>query len=438
MDNMSEYDQAGYGASQGEVGSQQVEYAASPVVSGSPQDPGNEKKRRGNGSFWLGMACGVVIAVIVVMVVSVRTTGGFASGTDKLLTASTVNKINTLADYIEENYYEDVDIEDLRNGLYEGLFDNLDIYSSYYTEEEYNELLEDTLEGTYCGIGASLQQDAETMTVTVIRVYDGSPAKEAGLMAGDIIYQVDDYDATAMELSELVTHIRGEEETTVHLVTYRNGEEIEYDIERKNMAYPTVVYDMLEENVGYIEVSEFAESTEDQFREALTDLEDQGMDYLIVDLRDNPGGVLTTVCNMLDMILPDGLLLYTEDRDGNREEYTSGDDEFLDIPLAVLVNGNSASASEIFAGAVQDREAGIIIGTTTFGKGVVQSVRTFKDGTAFKLTTSRYFTPGGTCIQDIGITPDDETEYEFLGGEDDTYSYDLDNQIQEAIKRLTE
>ncbi len=396
----------------------------------------NRKTDRKGPGFIKGFLVGIIAAAAVVVVLSFVGNHVESSSAD-VLDESTVEKIETLADYIEENYYEEVDVEDLRNGLYQGLFDNLDIYSQYYTEEEYSELLEDTLEGTYCGIGASLMQDAETMIVTVVRVYDGSPAREAGLMAGDIIYSVDEYDAASMELSELVTHIRGEEETSVHLVTYRNGEEIEYDIERRNMAYPTVVYEMFDENVGYIEISEFAESTEDQFRTALDSLEEQGMEYLIVDLRDNPGGVLTTVCDMLDMILPDGLLLYTEDREGNRTEYTSTDDESLDIPLAVLVNGNSASASEIFAGAVQDRDAGIIIGTTTYGKGVVQSVRSFQDGSAFKLTTHRYFTPGGTCIQDIGITPDDEIEYEFLGGEDDTYSYELDNQIQEAIEQLS-
>ncbi len=402
------------------------------------QSPAMEKNNKSKGmGFAKGFLVGVIVAAAVVVVLYFIRMNTSVGSSGQLLDSATEEKIETLAEYIEENYYEEVDVEDLRSGLYQGLFDNLDVYSQYYTEEEYNELLSDTLEGTYCGIGASLTQDASTMIVTVVRVYDGSPAAEAGLMAGDVIYQVDEYDATSMELSELVTHIRGEEETTVHLVTYRSGEEIEYDIERRNMSYPTVVYDMLEDKVGYIEVSEFAESTEAQFRTALTDLESQGMEYLIVDLRSNPGGVLTTVCDMLDMILPDGLLLYTEDRAGNRTEYHSTDSESLTVPLAVLVDGNSASASEIFAGAVKDRDAGLIIGTTTYGKGVVQSVQSLRDGTAFKLTTHRYFTPGGTCIQDIGIEPDVEIEYEFLGGEDDVYSYDLDNQIQEAVRQLT-
>ncbi|MCD8045725.1 MAG: S41 family peptidase [Clostridiales bacterium] len=397
-----------------------------------------EKKNRG---FAKGFLAGVIVAVVVtvgVFAVMTRVGTGLISlsSYEQVLDTETVEKIETLAAYIQSTYYEDVDIEDLREGLYEGLFANLDAYSQYYTAEEYEDLLESSLEGTYCGIGASLQQDAETMQVTVVRVYDGSPAQEAGLMAGDVIYMVDDYEATSMELSELVTHIRGEENTTVHLITYRNGEELEYDITRKNLTFPTVTSDMLDGSVGYIAVSEFTEATTEQFETALADLQEAGMEALIVDLRSNPGGVLTTVCDMLDLILPEGLILYTEDRDGNREEYMTTDADSLDLPLVVLVDENSASASEIFAGAIQDRDAGTIVGTTTYGKGVVQSVRSLSDGSAFKVTTHRYYTPGGTCIQDIGITPDVEIEYEFLGGEDDEYSYDLDNQIQKALEIL--
>lgn len=398
----------------------------------------HQKHTRRFASGFLAGAVTAAIAVTAIFSLAPGTGGILWSSSERVLDSETTEKIETLASYIQSTYYEEVDIEDLREGLYEGLFENLDAYSQYYTEEEYESLLESSLEGTYCGIGASLQQDTETMMVTVVRVYEGSPAEEAGLEAGDVIYMVDDYEATSMELSELVTHIRGEESTTVHLVTYRNGEEIEYDIERKNLTFPTVSSDMLDGSIGYIAVSEFTEATTEQFTEALDDLQEQGMEALIVDLRSNPGGVLTTVCDMLDEILPEGLILYTEDRDGNREEYRSTDDTSLELPLVVLVDENSASASEIFAGAIQDREAGTIVGTTTFGKGVVQSIRTLSDGTAFKVTTHRYYTPGGTCIQDIGITPDVEIEYEFLGGEDDEYSYELDNQIQKALEILRE
>ena len=241
-----------------------------------------------------------------------------------------------------------------------------------------------------------------------------------------------------MELSELVNYIKGEENTTVHVTVYREGEQLEFDIVRRTLDLPVVSSEMLTEDTGYLAITEFTESGVDQFREALDSLQEQGMESLIIDLRDNPGGVLESVCAMLDEVLPEGLLVYTEDRYGNRKEYEAEDDEYLDLPMVVLVNENSASASEIFAGAVQDGEAGTILGTTTYGKGVVQSIRRLEDGSAFKLTTHRYFTPGGTCIQDIGITPDVELEYQFLGGEEDAYDVSLDNQIQEALGILKE
>ncbi len=400
-------------------------------------DP-EERPGRRRSRFGLGFLVGIIVmAAVVAVIVIWPGSGSRASYSDEeLLDAATEEKIGELAEYIEENYYEEVAIEDLREGLYAGLFDNLDIYSQYYTEEEYNDLVESDIEGTYSGIGAALQQDTDTMIVTVIRVYDGSPAQEAGLQVGDIIYKADEYDATTMELTDLVTHIRGEENTSVHLEIYRDGQEMEFDIKRRNLNYPTVTSDMLDDQVGYIEISEFSGSTTEQFEQALDGLTDQGMEALIIDLRYNPGGVLDTVCEIADDILPAGLIVYTEDRYGRDDVFDSTDDTSLDVPLAILVNGSSASASEILAGAVQDRDAGTIIGTTTFGKGVVQTIRPLTDGSAMKVTTQRYYTPGGTCIQGIGITPDVELEYEFLGGEEDEYSYDLDNQIQEAIKVL--
>lgn len=251
-----------------------------------------------------------------------------------------------------------------------------------------------------------------------------------------MLLAADDYEAASMDLSEFVNHIRGEEGTTVHLTVSRDGESLEFNVERRNIEIQTVTYELLENQTGYIAVTEFTEPTADQFAAAIAELQNQGMTSLIVDLRSNPGGLLDTACEMLDQILPEGLLVYTEDNAGNREEYNSTDDEVLDIPLVVLVNGDSASASEIFAGAIQDRDAGTIIGTTTYGKGIVQSILGMTDGTAFKMTTERYYTPNGTCIHGIGITPDVEVEYEFLGGEEDTYSYDLDNQIQAALDWL--
>lgn len=400
-----------------------------------------EKKKKKSG-FGKGFIAGLLVAVAVIFGLSavrnVLQTGKVISTASKscLLDSHTVQKINTLAEYIQQTYYEDVDVEELREGLYAGLFENLDVYSQYYTAEQYQSIYESSVSGTYCGIGASLQQDAKTKDVTIVHVYDGSPAQKAGLQEGDYIVSADEYEANSMELTEFVNHIRGEEGTKVHLVIYREseGKELEYEIVREQLVLPTVSHEMMDEKTGYIDVTEFTDATPEQFSAALEDLKDQGMKALIVDLRSNPGGMLTAVCDMLDEILPEGLIVYTEDKKGEKKEYFSGDEKSLDLPLVVLVNGQSASASEIFAGAIQDWGAGTVIGTTTYGKGVVQTIRSLKDGSAFKVTTNRYFTPGGTCIQDIGIKPDVELEYEFLGKENETYSYDKDNQIQKALE----
>ena len=400
-----------------------------------------EKKKKKSG-FGKGFIAGLLVAVAVIFGLSavrnVLQTGKVISTASKscLLDSHTVQKINTLAEYIQQTYYEDVDVEELREGLYAGLFENLDVYSQYYTAEQYQSIYESSVSGTYCGIGASLQQDAKTKDVTIVHVYDNSPAQKAGLQEGDYIVSADEYEANSMELTEFVNHIRGEEGTKVHLVIYREseGKELEYEIVREQLVLPTVSHEMMDEKTGYIDVTEFTDATPEQFSAALEDLKDQGMKALIVDLRSNPGGMLTAVCDMLDEILPEGLIVYTEDKKGEKKEYFSGDEKSLNLPLVVLVNGQSASASEIFAGAIQDRGAGTVIGTTTYGKGVVQTIRSLKDGSAFKVTTNRYFTPGGTCIQDIGIKPDVELEYEFLGKENETYSYDKDNQIQKALE----
>ena len=292
--------------------------------------------------------------------------------------------------------------------------------------------------GSYYGIGAGLSQDKKTMEVTVSKIYEGTPSEEAGMQKDDMILMVEDIDATTMELSELVQHIRGEEGTTVHLTVYRPSTEelMELDVERRNVVLPSVSSQMLTEKVGYIEVSDFQKDTPDEFKEAIKALQEQGMEKMVVDLRNNPGGLVTSVVAMLDELLPEGVVVYTEDKYGNRTDYTSDEEHQMNIPMVVLVNENSASASEIFAGAIQDTGYGTILGTTTFGKGIVQSIWGLPSGGAIKLTTAKYFTPNGNNIHGKGIVPDVELPYEFLGGENDAYSVEFDNQIQKAIEIL--
>lgn len=361
-----------------------------------------------------------------------------ASDTQEVLDADSEKKIKELLGQMELYYYEDIDTEELTNGLYKGLFEGLgDPYSVYYTKEEYDSMMAST-SGTYCGIGAVLSQDMKTMQVTVLHVYKDTPADKAGLKDGDTILKVDDIEATSMELSELVTNIRGDKGTKVHLEVYREGEKdkLEYDIERDKVEVPTVEYEMLENNVGYIQITEFAEPTETQFMEAVNALQAQGMQAMIVDLRDNPGGYLSAVTEILDDILPEGITVYTEDKYGKRQNYTSDDEHRIEIPMAVLINENSASAAEIFAGAIKDYDYGTLIGTKSFGKGIVQTVKQLKDGSAIKLTTAKYYTPNGNYIHEVGIEPDVELEYEYTGDTNEDYDKSQDNQIQKALEIL--
>lgn len=361
-----------------------------------------------------------------------------AADAQDVLDADSEKKIKELLGQIELYYYEDIDTEKLTAGLYKGLFEGLgDPYSVYYTKEEYESMMAST-SGTYYGIGAVLSQDVKTMQVTVLHVYKDSPAANAGLKDGDIIMQVGDIEATSMELTELVTHIRGDKGTTVHMEIYREGKEdtLEFDIERNKVEVPTVEYEMLEDSVGYIQITEFSEPTEEQFMTAVNALQEQGMKSMIVDLRDNPGGYLSAVTDILDDILPKGITVYTEDKYGQRQTYTSDEEHKMDIPMAVLINGNSASASEIFAGAIKDYEYGTLIGTKSFGKGIVQTVKQLNDGSAIKLTTAKYYTPKGNYIHKKGIEPDVELEYEYSGDKDADYDKSKDNQIQKALEIL--
>ena len=357
---------------------------------------------------------------------------------DSLLDQSTVDKINYLAADIQANYYEDVDVDAMKEGLYQGLFNALDQYSQYFTKEEYDELMKSDVSGSYSGIGATLNQNSDTKQVTVVSVQDGSPAQEAGIQAGDVIVKADDYTAADMELSEFVSHLKGEEGTKVTVQIYRSSDHSYKDLTltRKSLEIKTVDSQMLENNVGYIRITEFVQTTTGQFETALDDLKVQGMTSLIVDLRSNPGGLVSSVTDILQNIIPKGMIVYTEDKYNNRNEYQSTGEKQLDMPLVVLVNENSASASEIFAGAVKDRQCGTLIGTTTFGKGIVQGIQNLSDGSGAKMTTSRYYTPNGVCIQGKGIEPDITLEYQFLGNDDQAYSYSLDNQIQKALEVL--
>lgn len=265
----------------------------------------------------------------------------------------------------------------------------------------------------------------------MVNVYKDSPAKKAGFKNNDILYKVNGKDISTEDISKVVNKIKGEEGTKVTITVLRDGKEFEATTVREKLEAHTVEYKMKENKIGYVRVTEFDKVTYDQFVEALTDLQKQGMKGLVIDLRGNPGGNLSTVCQMLDYILPKGLIVYTEDKDGEREVMTSDEEHKLEMPMTVLVDGRSASASEIFAGAIQDYQVGTLVGTTTYGKGVVQQLFDLKDGTCLKLTIAEYFTPKGRNIHGKGIKPDVEVEYKY-----DKNNTNTDNQLDKAIEVL--
>lgn len=390
-----------------------------------------------NKEFKKGIAIGVAATLVVTGAVFTSYQKVLFPKGNALSDVKTVQKLNYLEELIDEEYLDEKDESSLREGLYAGLLAGLkDPYSTYYTAEQYKEL-NTSNEGSYVGIGAVLQKD-EDGGAKVVQLYEGGPGEQAGLKTGDVIKAVDGTDVTDKETSDIASMVRDSEKDSVMLTIQRENEEKTRDVkvEIRDVEIQTVSHEMLSEDTGYIRISEFSEVTSDQYKKAFADLKNQGMKKLVVDLRDNPGGLLTAVCGVLRQILPEGLIVYTEDKNGKREEENCDGKNELDMPLAVLVNGNSASASEIFAGAVKDYGIGTIVGTTTYGKGVVQTIQPLTDGSAVKITIAKYFTPKGNDINKKGINPDVEAE---LSGDITDWTeltHKEDTQLQTALKEI--
>jgi len=321
-------------------------------------------------------------------------------------------KLDMLNSYIEQYYLGEGDVTREKEAAYKALVEALgDPYSEYYTAEEYRKQNE-KYEGSYIGIGITLAMNRETGQFSVDDVQVGGGAEEAGIKPGDILYTVAGSAVEGMDLEELINIVRGEEGSTVDIEVFRSGKDalLSFTVERRDVQIQTVEYELLEGKIGYIHLTRFSQNTTEQFRDAVNALEGQGVKGLIVDLRDNGGGSLSAVVEVLDQILPKGLLVYTKTKNGKEKEYYSTDKERFEKPLCVIINENSASASEIFAGAIKDRNAGTLVGRTSFGKGIVQKVYVLDDGSAVKLTNSEYFTPNGNNIHGVGIEPNIEVE----------------------------
>ena len=293
----------------------------------------------------------------------------------------------------------------------------------------------DSSSGSYCGIGAVFSQNMLTGIITVSKLYEGCPSYEAGILPEDILIRVEGEDVTGQDLTNVVTKIKGEEGTEVTVTMLRGEEEIDFTMKRQVIEVPTIEYKMLEAKTGYILISEFDGVTDAQFHEALSDLQEQGMESLVIDLRNNGGGSVDAVSKIADELLPEGPIVFTEYKDGERVERSS-DAACVELPMAVLMNGNSASASEILAGALQDYGAAKIVGTQSYGKGIVQSIIDLQDGTALKITTAKYYTPNGNNIHEIGITPDVEIDLSEEAKTMVEIPFEEDTQLQKAIEVL--
>lgn len=439
-----------------------------------------EKENR--NKFWKGVLAGALVTALSGLVIVGIATGisligrtmigdrlpaqgsgvpGIEAASDGLNMDRIEDKIGLLESIIDDRFLYEIDSETMESGIYRGLMAGIDDpYAVYYDAQEYQEMQE-SFAGTYCGIGVMVSQNINTRLTTVVRVFEGSPGEKAGMLPGDILYKVGDTDVTSMDINVIVNqHIKGMEGTVVRMTVLRDGQEVELKAVRAQVEVPTVEYKLLNDNTGYVLVTQFDLITASQFVEAVEAMEAEGMERLVIDLRGNPGGVLDSAVDMAAYLLPEdkfeGTLVYTEDKNGKGERYYCQDGQIrfeatsknsnsnypkedghqLDLPMAVLINGDSASAAELFAGCLQDYGWAKIVGTTSFGKGIVQNLIPLTDGSAIKLTTERYFTPSGFCLHEKGITPDVEEALNEELLQKVVVTPEEDNQLQKAIEVL--
>lgn len=344
-----------------------------------------------------------------------------------ICTTDDMNFFNKFINYkylLNQTFYKDIENEKLYDGALKGMVEAVeDPYTTYLDKEDAKDLYE-TLEHEYDGIGVYLQQDKINNTIKIISVIEDTPAQRAGILADDILINVSGVEYKADQINDAVSAIKKFAGSTVLLTIQRNGEIKDIEVECSHLVLDTVKSDIIRENIGYIQIVEFGDGTANEFETHYNKIKEKNIKGLIIDLRDNTGGVYEEVLEIAKTIVPKGLIVYTQDKNGNKKEEFSVS-EGIDIPLVVLINEYSASASEVLAGAIKDRECGVLVGTKSYGKGVIQGVYSLPDGTSMKVTIAEYYTPNGTCIDGIGIEPDKEVKGER-------------NQLEEAIKIINE
>lgn len=388
----------------------------------------------------------IIITVLITALVTTIVIYNFVIKSGKIAIKSEDNSSlsgleATLASFrsvLEEKYMGEIDDEALIEGAIKGYVSALgDPYTTYYTKEEMDELMEETT-GNYVGIGIYMTLDLENNAIYVVKPMEGSPAEEAGIQAGDLITKVDGKEYSGEELDQASNAIKGEEGTTVKLEILRDGETQELEVERRKIVVSHIVEKKFD-NVGYLLIEDFDGGCAKEFEEKYKELESQGIDRLIIDLRNNGGGVVDEAVSIADMLLDkDDTILITKDKKGNEEITKSEHNPTITMPVVVLTNGYSASASEILVGALQDNERATIVGTKTYGKGVIQEVDRLNDGSGLKITIEEYYTPNKNEINKVGIEPDEEIDLSNEVKEQGTYTDEEDNQLQKAIEIIKE
>lgn len=384
--------------------------------------------------FWKGFGAAFVLLAVIYF------GGQFLAQMNIALPFGMSNtvKIRQIEEMLDTYYVEDYDKELAEELMYTGLVAGVgDPYTYYLSADSLAEQVEKN-SGHFVGIGVEIYAGDDGYIV-VSSVTPGGPAEAAGILAEDKITEVDGESITGKTAADVSALVKGEEGTDVTLTIFREstGEVLEKTVTRQDIQVKTVSWRMMDDNIGYISITNFRENTYSQFKEALDTLEAEGMEKLVLDLRNNTGGLVKSAHEIGEELLPEGIMVYTMDKEGNRED-TLCDDVYNDVPMVVLVNGNSASASEILAGAIQDTGRGQLIGTTTFGKGLVQRLFTLPDGSGLNVTIQKYYTPNGTSIHGVGITPDYEVELPEEYAQQTNIPAEADTQLQKAVEVLSE
>ncbi|MDR2650200.1 MAG: S41 family peptidase [Clostridiales bacterium] len=405
-----------------------------------PYDEGLPSEKRGSEQskppahlFWTGAAAGMMLLAAAFFMF------GWVKDVYNRVTRQPLTvdeKIGEIMGVLDAHSINPYKQDELRESMFRGLVAGVgDPYTTYFDEKSLNSFMQST-EGTYGGIGVVVKSDPKDNLVTVVTAYEGAPGALAGLRANDKFMKINGLDITDSSLDDVTSMTKGQAGTSVRITIYRESEDRTFDVNvvRQKIDIPTIFKKVLADNIGYIRISAFDRVTLDQFIKAYDELQDEETDGLIIDLRNNPGGLLDVVTKIADILVPEGIIVYTEDKSGRRE-YTNSDKKAVDVPLVILVNENSASASEVLSGAVKDLNVGVLVGAKTFGKGIVQNLYPLSDGSAIKVTVAKYYTPSGVCIQGDGIVPD----YVVEMSDDDTariseLTLEADAQLSKALE----